>query len=184
MRLALPARYAALVAFAGLAGLAPACHQAPPEQFTPPGAASPVASATSTATPIDHLAPGELVEGSQKAFGLPLPRDLPIDRQQPGSVRAIGPVTVHSLVKFFKPRLQDGRLTEGDTYASFDQAKIGGQPGKVFRVRITELPPRGTLVDVDDVTPPPVPDLPDEAARWRQVGLTPQGKPLDPTHLD
>ena len=157
------------------------CQQAPPEEWKP--GARPVASAVPVATPVDHLAPGELVEGTQKAFGLTLPRDVPIDRDQPGSVRAVGPVSVHSLVKYFQPRLVEGRLTEGDTYAVFEQVKLSGKPGEVYRIRLTELPPRGTLVELDNVTPPPAPDLPDEEARWRAVGLTPQGKLLDPTHL-
>ena len=158
------------------------CQQSPPEQWQPVDA-SPAASAAPSSTPVDHLAPGELVEGAQHAFGLVLPRDVPIEREQPGSVRAIGPASVHSLVKYFRPRLVESQVTEGDAFALFEQVKLSGKPGAVFRIRITALPPRGTLVEVDDVTPPPVPDLPDEAARWRQVGLTPQGKVLDPTHL-
>jgi hypothetical protein len=39
-------------------------------------------------------------------------------------------------------------------------------------------------LDVRDITPLPVPDLPNETARWRQVGLTPDGKLADPTHLE
>jgi hypothetical protein len=39
-------------------------------------------------------------------------------------------------------------------------------------------------VEIQDVTPPPVPQLPDDTARWKRVGLTPSGRVLDPTHLD
>jgi len=159
-----------------------ACQQSPPEQWQPAGSA-PVTSAAPSTTPVDHLAPGELVEGTQHAFGLVLPREVPIDHEQPGSVRAIGPASVHALVKYFKPRLVESKLTEGDSFATFEQVKLSGKPGDIYRIKLTELPPRGTLVEIDDVTPPPVPDLPDEAARWRQVGLTPEGKVLDPTHL-
>jgi hypothetical protein len=41
-----------------------------------------------------------------------------------------------------------------------------------------------TVVEMSSTTHPLAPDLPDVAARWRQVGLTPNGKVLDPTHLD
>jgi hypothetical protein len=41
-----------------------------------------------------------------------------------------------------------------------------------------------TSVEMSSTTHPLAPTLPDEAARWRQVGLTPNGKILDPTHLD
>jgi hypothetical protein len=125
-----------------------------------------------------------LAEGSEEAFGLKLPREVQIERKQLGSVRAIGPVGVHALVKYVRTRIADGRRVEGDTFASFEDVRLHGQPGVVYRIRMTELPPRGSLLEIDDVTPPPVPDLPNEAARWKQVGLTPNGKVLDPTHLD
>jgi len=37
---------------------------------------------------------------------------------------------------------------------------------------------------IRDTTPPKGPPLPDENARWKQVGLTPSGRLVDPTHLD
>ncbi len=160
------------------------CTQAPPPGGSPVASAAPVAAPPSSgALPADHLAPGELVEGPDKAFGVPLPREVHLEWIHPGSVRAIGPVSVHSLVKYYRTRVAQAVRNEGDTFAELDDVRLGGQPGHVFRIRMTELPPRGTLLEFDDVTPPPAPDLPDEEARWRQVGLTPQGKLLDPTHL-
>jgi hypothetical protein len=156
-------------------------HAAPPEGAPAPSAAAPAPSATPA--PVDHLEPGELVEGPVKAFDMPLPREVSVEWIHLGSVRAIGPVSVHALVKYFRTRILQGQRTEGDRFASFDDVRLAGHPGTVFRIKLTELPPRGTLVEIDDVTPPPVPDLPSEEARWRQVGLTPQGKLLDPTHL-
>ena len=40
-----------------------------------------------------------------------------------------------------------------------------------------------TQIEVRDVTPTKAPELPDEAARWRAAGLTPEGRVLDPTKL-
>jgi hypothetical protein len=171
---------ATLVAFAVLAS----CGRAAPSEPSPGGSAQTVVSPAPSTVPADHLAPGELVAGPQNAFGVALPRDVLIDRDQAGSVRAFGPVSVHALVKYFQPRVLESHLTEGDTYATLEQVKLSGKPGQVFRIRLTELPPRGTMVDLDDVTPPPPSNLPDDAARWKQVGLSPQGKVLDPTHLD
>jgi hypothetical protein len=160
-----------------------ACSRAPPPGDAPVATATATPQAAASAVPPDHLAPGELVEGLDKAFGMALPREVHIERNQPGSVRAIGPVSVHALAKYFRTRIAEGQRNEGDTFAEFDDVRLGGNPGHVFRLRMTELPPKGTLLEIDDVTPPPVPDLPSEEARWRQVGLTPQGKLLDPTHL-
>ena len=167
---------AAIVASAGCS------REAPPDPGVAPvtlAAPQPPASAI----PVDHLAPGELVEGLDKAFGLPLPRDVQLEWNRPWSVRGMAPVSAHALVKYFRTRISEGQRTEGDTFAEFDDVRIGGNPGRVFRIRMTELPSRGTLLEIDDVTPPPAEDLPNEEARWRKVGLTPQGKLLDPTHL-
>lgn len=161
-----------------------ACTQAPaPSEATPATTAASAAAPPPSAVPADHLAPGELVEGPDKAFGIPLPREVHLEWDHPGSVRAIGPVSVHSLVRYYRTRIAQGTRNEGDTFAELDDVKLAGHPGQVFRIRMTELPPKGTLLELDDVTPPPAPDLPNEEARWRQVGLTPQGKLLDPTHL-
>jgi len=41
----------------------------------------------------------------------------------------------------------------------------------------------GTKMQVRDVTPVPPPDLPDQAARLKAAGLTPDGRLADPQHL-
>ncbi|HEY8041571.1 MAG TPA: hypothetical protein VIF15_17310 [Polyangiaceae bacterium] len=152
------------------------------------GETAPVAAATATpqasaGTPIDHLAPGELVEGSMQAFGIPLPRELRVDQSYPDVVYASGPVTIHSVVKYFRAHIQDGNLREGDLAASFEHVKVLGKPGLELAIQIRASVP-GVRVEIHEATPSPAPDLPDEAARWRQVGLTPDGRILDPTHLD
>ena len=145
---------------------------------------TPVQVAAPSAVPVDHLAPGELLEGTQQAFGVVLPRDVRIDRNEPGTVYASALVGVHPLVKYLRTRLLDSHLVEGDTFATFDHVKLHDKPGALYHIDITATPPSGARLEWDDVTPQPAPSLPDEAARWRQVGLTPQGKVLDPTHLD
>jgi hypothetical protein len=175
-----------VVAMAAMALVAAGCRRAAVEEAAPGGGdETPVTAmeAPSAPPPADHLAPGELVEGTQEAFGLELPREVHVERAWLGSVRAVGPVSVHSLVKYFRAHISEGQREEGDTYAVFTQVRLPSKPGAIFRIRMTELPGQGSLLELDDVTPPPAPELPDEAARWRQVGLTPNGRVLDPTHL-
>jgi hypothetical protein len=176
-------RAAVTLAAVGMVLPSPGCARPPAPDDTPAPAAAESPPPPASAVPVDHLAPGELVEGPDKAFGVPLPREVRVEWNHPGSVRALGPVSVHALVKYFRTRVAEAHRTEGDTFAELDDVRLGGNPGHVFRIRMTELPPRGTLLELDDVTPPPAPDLPNEEARWRQVGLTPQGKVLDPTHF-
>jgi hypothetical protein len=133
--------------------------------------------------PADHLAPDELAEGATAALGIRLPQVLTIQEFHGYMVRARGPVTVHALVGYLSGRLQGGVLREGRDAATFQHVNARDFPGRELLVTIRQVP-GGTSLEIREVLHPPAPDLPDEAARWRQVGLRPDGKLLDPTHLD
>jgi hypothetical protein len=135
------------------------------------------------AAPVDHLAPGELAEGDARAFGLILPRDLHVEATFAEVAYAQGKIAVHPLAKYFRAHLEGGSFEEDDMSATFVRARIPAAPGREFRVHVGRSP-NGARVESRDTTPPPVPDLPDEAARWRAVGLTPEGRVIQPTHVD
>ncbi len=137
----------------------------------------------STAAPLDHLAPDELVEGDRSAFQLRLPRDLKVDGAFADVVFASGPVAVHPLVKYFRARLTDGSLREGDDAATFEHVHVPGKSTDDYTLRITAFPGYAR-VEFRNVTPKAQPNLPDDTARWRQAGLTPQGRVLDPKHVE
>lgn len=145
-----------------------------------PGATAP----TAAAPPLNHLAPGELVEGTEQAFGLTLPRGVHIESSDRGDVRAVGLVTLHALVKYLRTHVQESDLDEGDQYADLHKVKLHGKPGALYEMHLSPAGFRGTMLLVQDVTPTPAPDLPNDAERWKAVGLTPNGRVLDPTHLD
>jgi hypothetical protein len=137
-----------------------------------------------SATPADHLGPDELIEGTEKAFGIPLPRGLVVGHRYPYAVDGTGTMTVHALVMYFRPRLQGGSLRESEKVATFEHVTVAGLPPYTdLTIRLaTGL--NETRVDIVSTTHPPAAELPDVPSRWKQVGLTPQGKVLDPTHLD
>src|SRR5215472_4683984 len=109
---------AAAVALCAACVLGVGCKKAPPESDGndtagpggPPGATAPSA----TAPPLDHLAPGELVEGTEDAFGLTLPRGVHVEFTDRGDVRAVGLVTLHAFVKYLRSHVQESDLDEGD----------------------------------------------------------------------
>ncbi|HLK40899.1 MAG TPA: hypothetical protein VKU41_29300 [Polyangiaceae bacterium] len=147
--------------------------------------ADPLASVESAeVTPVDHLAPGELLEGTEHAFGIPLPRDLRIEAAFSDVVYARGGAAVHHVVHYFRQRVEDGTLREEETTAAFDHVKVRGKPGAEFAIRVLGSLTEGTRVEIRDITPVALPALPDDAARWRRAGFTPNGKVADPTHLD
>jgi hypothetical protein len=153
-----------------------ACKKHEPEAGRAPPAAS--------APPVDRLAPGELVTGDKKAFAIALPRDLTIDQALPEVVFASGPVGASDLANYVRARVRDGAVTVGATATVFDQVKPIDDPSRLLYIRIFSGPMgRGARMEVRNVTPPPLPNLPNEAERWKQMGLSPDGRILDPKHL-
>jgi hypothetical protein len=168
----------------GLA-LAAACRRPAPSD-TSEGQASATAAAAASASiapPADHLAPGELIEGSQQAFGITLPRDLRVKGTFVDVVYASGQVSVHALTQYFRARLEDGSLREGAQASTFEHVRVRGKPGLELLVRVAAARD-GANVEIRNATPPTASPLGDEPSRWKAVGLTPHGRVADPTHLD
>jgi hypothetical protein len=136
-----------------------------------------------SATPVDRLAPDELLSGSEQAFGIVLPRVVTVKGRFVGVIYADASASVHALAQYFRPRLYDGIMREGPAAAAFEHVKVRGQPGLELDMHMVSAP-RGASIEIRDATPQPAPALADEPTRWRQVGLTPNGRLLDPTHLE
>ena len=170
---------AAAAALAGMTAAVAACRR-PSGDATPSVGPAPLATAPA---PVDHLAAGELLEGSAVAFGLRLPRGIAVEGAFADDVVASGPVDLRPFVDYLRARLQGGELRQGDMSATFDRVRVAGQTAPELRIHVG-VSPEGVRVDIRDLTVPEVPPLPDEAARWRRVGLTPDGHLADPQHLD
>jgi len=134
--------------------------------------------------PADHLAPGELLEGGDDAFGLTLPQKLRVDGAFAQVIYASGPVSVHPLVGYFSARLRDGDLREGETAASFEHVHVPRKPERELAIHIVGIGQAMARVEIRDTTPPQIPALSDERERWKRVGVTPEGRLLDRTHLE
>jgi hypothetical protein len=148
------------------------------------GAAS---SAASTA-PVDHLAPGELVEGTEKIFSVPLPRELGVERKFADVGYASGEPGQAAVASYFSTRVQGGKVTTGDRGAVFDAVHTTTEPNRVLRIEVATASDgpfagRGSHVTIRDITAPKLPDQPNEEARWKAAGLKPDGTLLDPQHL-
>jgi hypothetical protein len=149
---------------------------------TDTGPSSSVA-ATPVRPPLDHLAPGELLEGPDHAFGVTLPRGLKVEATFATVVYTSGDFAVAPLVHYFQGRVQEGNFREGPESATFNDVVALGGKGPRLAIHVVLVRGRAN-VEISDETPPVLPNLPDEPARWKHVGLTPSGRLLDPTHLD
>jgi hypothetical protein len=161
-----------------------ACKSEPVTVVTPPSA-----QPAAPAPPADHLAPGELLEGSAKAFGLVLPLGVHIDAAFADVIYASGPVPDEAIVKYVRARVREGKMIRpdfaGDGRTVFDKVLVPAMPGHEFRISVGAE--RGavasTKIEIRDVTPQKAPSLPDDNARWQNAGLSPTGAILDPSHL-
>lgn len=164
----------ALVAFvAGSAGCSSCKHdEAPP----PP-----------EAKPPDHLVAGEVVEGKERAFGLPLPRLSRINAYFERTVDVYSPLSPEDLVNFVRARVKDGKVTPGSSSTLLVEVVPLGDPAKRLTIDVHAFhgndPSARSEMIVRDTTPIPTePGLTDEQ-RWKKAGLTPDGHIADPKHL-
>jgi hypothetical protein len=166
--------------------LAAGCGKPGPSSGGTAGAASggaPEVAGSSAVTPADHLAPGELVEGTEQAFGLTLPRGFVVDSRLPGVVSASGAAAIKPLVTYLRDRLEGGSIRQDDASTRMVHVKPRGQPGPVLDIYVAPVLGK-TLLQVS-LEPEVAPStLPDEPSRWKAVGLTPDGKLLDPKHTE
>jgi hypothetical protein len=169
-----PARSGAVPRLALAASLVIAgCHgKAAP---APAGSAAP----SSAPTPIDRLAPDELSSGSADVWGFHIPSEMRIEHHYQEAAYIIGPVKPDALSNYVRDRVIVSHVEIGAGRTIFPNARIkGGAPDRIYELDVIPEPGATRLV-IHDITPlKVVPGLSDEE-RWRQAGLTPQGRPLD-----
>jgi hypothetical protein len=149
---------------------------------------APTPNASASTAPVDHLAPGELVEGPEKMFGVALPRELVVERQFVDVGYASGEPGQAAVANYFSTRVQGGKVTTGDRGAIFDSVHAAADPNRLLRIEVKTandgpFAGRGSHVTIRDITAPKLPDEPNEEARWKAAGLKPDGTLLDPQHL-
>jgi hypothetical protein len=172
----------ACAAFVGCGAACAACNR-----DEPPPAATDVAAIPSPAAPPprDHLVPGELLEGTERAFGLKLPRGSTVESAFPQEVVAACRAKSTDVANYIRPRVAMGTVAVGAASTIFERVQVPTDPGRELIIRVEDGPlGAGSRITVRDVTPPPAdPSLTDEQ-RWRQAGMAPGGgRVADPTHL-
>ncbi|MCC6645380.1 MAG: hypothetical protein IT374_07415 [Polyangiaceae bacterium] len=142
----------------------------------------PRASATSTAqpVPVDKLLPGELPEGTEKAYGLALPRGFRVVRRFDDSIVAEGPAPRGEVVSYLRRRVEAATVEETKASVTLKAARVKAAKGPPLRLSVSDLG-GVTEISLQDLTPPPVDTTLTEEERWRRAGLKPTGEVLDPT---
>lgn len=161
-------RAAVTLACATWVGALAACGKTEP----PPPAAT---TAPATKGPVDHLAPGELIDGEARAFGLPLPRGLSIVSQISGQLTGETEASPEHVSNYFRARVGGGKITVGTTSTMFARVRAKADPAKELDIRV-EQTRNGSRVDIMDVTSPAGPVPTNAAAALKEVGLDPAGR--------
>jgi hypothetical protein len=142
------------------------------------------APAPSASVAADRLAPGELVDGPLRAFELKLPMGMEIREAFNTVVYAWGPVDPMRLANYLRGQVKGGSISVGAAATVFDQVTVPSNGKRLLRLRVDAAGQgRSARLEVRDVTPPPPVPAVDDAERWKRVGMTPDGKLLDPGHL-
>ena len=147
---------------------------------------APPAPAPSAAPTADRLAPGEIPEGTERAFTLPLPLHSKVKARFNQSVHVASTHTQEELANFIRARVKDGATVSGASETRFDGVVVTKDPSRKLTIHV-----RGAAIAsefrsqmvIDDVTvPPEEPGLTVED-RYRKAGLSPDGKLLDRNQL-
>lgn len=166
-----------LVSLLAIAIAGPGCK---PKQQAPP---SPAPSTRSSA---DHLAKGEIPEGKERAFTLPLPLHSTIKARFPGSIHVGSPLSHEELSNFVRLRVKDGKTSSGASETRFENVVVTKDSTRTLVIEIRKAVIVGeyrSQMVVNDVTPPPPEPGLSDADRWKKAGMTPDGKLLDPKHM-
>lgn len=133
--------------------------------------------------PVDHLAPNEAVEGTEKAFALPLPRHATVTGRFDTSVTVRSTLTPEDLANFVRARVTEGKVVAGGAATRFEGVVVPADPKRRLTIEVRRTTLTGDArseMTVQDATPPPVePGLTDEQ-RWKKAGMDPNGGLLDP----
>ena len=171
---ALPALFASAVALAS-------CRSDPPAPAPPSSAAGP--SLTAPPTPVDRVDPREIPEGTERAFGFPIPRAMRVEARFPDTVRARGALPFDAVANYVRARVVAERIETGPAKTVFPRATLKVSPEKMLRVEVVAFGDR-TEIFVRDVTRPPSKDLVKPTDPWLTPGFDPDDRKADPKRFE
>ncbi|XXT22517.1 hypothetical protein WME94_13260 [Sorangium sp. So ce429] len=143
----------------------------------------PPSDASAPRPPVDQALPGELAEGVEQAFGLPIPRRMKVRARFSDAVFAVGEIPAERVANYVRTRVLAGNVETGPAKTIFSRATVKSAPQRMIRIEVVSRAHVSELVVRDETRPPPERGLSVEE-RWRRNGLTPDGKVLDPTRLE
>lgn len=153
--------------------------EAPP----PPPATTAKTAAPAPTAAADRVDPNEVPEGTEKAFGLPIPRAMQIESRFPDAVRAHGPVPLDAVANYVRARVIADRVETGPAKTVFSGATLKVSPEKMLRVEVVAFGDRTELI-VRDITRPAARDVVKPTDPWNRPGFDPGDRKADPKRFE
>jgi hypothetical protein len=143
----------------------------------------PATTAAPAAPAVDRVEPGTVPEGTEKAFGLPIPRAMTIEARFPDTVRAHGRVPLDDMANYVRARVVAERVETGPAKTVFSGATLKTSPEKTLRVEVVAFGDRTEMI-VRDVTRPPAADVVKPTDPWNKPGFDPRDRKADPKRFE
>jgi hypothetical protein len=149
----------------------------------PPPPPPPALTAAPAPSPVDRVAPNEVPEGAEKAFGLPIPRAMEVDARFPDAVRARGDLPFDLVSNYVRARVVAERVETGPAKTVFSQATLKSSPERMLRVEVISSGDRTELL-VRDVTRPAASDAVKPTDPWTEPGFDPKDRKAAPSRFE
>ena len=105
-----------------------------------------------------------------------------IDNSFRDEVLAHGDATPEAVANYVRARVREGTITVGAMGTTFEHVRVPAEPTRELRIKVSAGRGARSAIEIRDITPPVVHDPGNETDRWKQTGLLPNGKLLDPLH--
>ncbi|MBK8256038.1 MAG: hypothetical protein IPK82_25640 [Polyangiaceae bacterium] len=150
----------------------------------PPPPPQRVHTAAPTAAAVDRVDPNEVLEGTEKAFGFPLPHKFVVEHRFKDAVQARGEVPFERLVAYVRSRVIATSVETGPTTATFKNATLKDNPTLNLDIHIWMWGGEGLGISVRDVTRLPAKDIVKPTDPWDQPGFDPKDRKVDPKRFE
>lgn len=152
---------------------------------TPDPKPGPAPQATTTVAPPapDHVDPNEVPEGTEKAFGLPIPRAMQVDARFTDAIRARGPVRLDAMANYVRARVVAERVETGPAKTVFSRATLKSAPDKLLRVEVVAFGDQTEMI-VRDETKPAAKTTVKPTDPWNRPGFDPRDRNADPKRFE
>lgn len=148
----------------------------------PPAPARPIPAATLSApapSAVDRLDPKEIPEGTETAFGFPIPRAMRVENRFHDAVRAAGHLPLDGLANYVRARVIADRVETGPAKTVFAGATLRASPDRLLRVEVVAHGDRTEII-VRDISRPVASDVVKPTDPWRTPGFDPRDRKVDP----